>query len=325
MPHTHADPILSSRSGSSDPSGPSVRSGPCIRSTSSITVLAIAAAAALGIAAPHGHAQTDASGTTDSAALRVGVVPQQSATRLARIWTPFLDAVSTASGHDLVFGTAKDIPTFEACLAQGAYDLAYMNPYHYTVFHDASGYQAFARQKDKQLRGLIVVHKDTDAARLDDLDGADIAFPSPAAFGASVIPRAELSAQNIAFTPHYVKSHDSVYRAVSAGLLAAGGGVMRTFNTVADDVRADLKVIYRTDGYTPHAFAAHPDVPGHVVGDVLAAMQSLDAAAPEALAQLGMVGIEPGVDGDWDDVRGLDLNQDQTQIVDDGTITCHSG
>lgn len=254
--------------------------------------------------------------------LTVGIVPQQSATRLARIWTPVLDAIAEASGHQLRFSTAKDIPTFEACLAQGAYDIAYMNPYHYTVFHDQAGYTAFARQQDKQLRGLIVVRNDADIESLADLEGADIAFPSPAAFGASVIPRAELRATDVSFTPHYVKSHDSVYRAVSAGLMPAGGGVMRTFNTVDDTVRADLKIIYRTDGYTPHAFAAHPDLPDAMVTDIRSAMQGLSA---DMLASLGMAGLEAAEDGDWDDVRGLNLRQEQTEIVEQGGATCHSG
>ena len=76
-----------------------------------------------------------------------------------------------------------------------------MNPYHYTTFSHTAGYRAFARQKNKKLKGLIVVRKSDSATNLKDLDGSKIAFPSPAAFGASVIPRAELQAKGVSFTP----------------------------------------------------------------------------------------------------------------------------
>ena len=158
-----------------------------------------------------------------------GVVPQQSATRLAQVWIPFLEELERVSGHKLKFTTAKDIPTFEACLKAKAYDFAYMNPYHYTVFHETAGYEAFAHQSDKRLKGILVARKDSDIDDLSQLNNRTLAFPSPAAFGASVIPRAELSAKNITVEPSYVKSHDSVYRSVALGLFPAGGGVKRTF------------------------------------------------------------------------------------------------
>ncbi|MEM1372163.1 MAG: phosphate/phosphite/phosphonate ABC transporter substrate-binding protein [Pseudomonadota bacterium] len=253
-----------------------------------------------------------------------GVVPQQSATRLAKNWTPFLKSISEKAGIKVSFATTKDIPSFEACLSKGAYDFAYMNPYHYTVFHDQSGYQAFARQKDKRLRGLLVVRKESAISSLQDLDGASIAFPSPAAFGASVIPRAELAARGVSFKPRYVKSHDSVYRAVSAGHQPAGGGVLRTFNTVPADIRDQLHIVYRTEGYTPHAFAHREDVSSGTLETVKAAMLEIESTQPDLLRPLGMVGLQAAMDADWNDIRNLGLKREQTEIVETGTLKCRS-
>ena len=69
-------------------------------------------------------------------------MPQQSATKLARTWVPLLRLIQERSGMALRFATAPDIPTFEQRLAAGEYDLAYMNPYHYTVFHESPGFFA---------------------------------------------------------------------------------------------------------------------------------------------------------------------------------------
>jgi len=119
--------------------------------------------------------------------LTFGVVPQQSATKLARTWVPVLRLIGERSGVALQFATAPDIPTFEQRLAAGEYDLAYMNPYHYTVFHERPGYQAFAKEKDRLIQGILVVRKDAPYEKLADFEGRELAFPAPAAFAASVL------------------------------------------------------------------------------------------------------------------------------------------
>ncbi len=256
--------------------------------------------------------------------LTFGIVPQQSASRLAQIWVPVLDHLSAKTNTRFRFATAKDIPTFEACLARGAYDLAYMNPYHYTTFHKLAGYEAFARQAKKRLRGLVVVRADSAYQELEQLDNQSIAFPSPAAFGASVIPRAEMKSREMTIRPAYVKSHDSVYRAVIAGLFPAGGGVLRTFNNIPENERSKLRVLYRTDAYTPHAFAAHPKVDRRLVDRLVQTMNAMAQERPALLKGLGMSGLQPAADADWNDVRSLGLTRSQTEIVLDERIICHS-
>jgi phosphonate transport system substrate-binding protein len=165
----------------------------------------------------------------DPKPLSFGIVPQQSAARLARLWTPVCRWLSERTGQTVVFKTAKDIPTFEQRVAAGEYDIAYMNPYHYTVFSIDPGYRAFARETEKRIRGIVVVKKDSAYQSIGELAGMTLAFPAPAAFAASVLPRAYFKKNGIEITPRYVKSHDSVYLAVARGLYPAGGGIQRTF------------------------------------------------------------------------------------------------
>ena len=254
--------------------------------------------------------------------LRLGIVPQQSASKLAAIWGPLATHLSQKTSVEVVFMTTKNIPTFEACLRDGAFDIAYMNPYHYVVFSELSGYRALAHQADKKLRGLMVVRKDSAVASIDDLDGSKIAFPSPGAFGASVIPRAEMLTKGMTFTPRYVKSHDSVYRAVAAGLADAGGGVTRTFNSTSENVRDQLRVVFRTDAYTPHAVATSPTVSDEMREILGKALSTLGNDAPELLAPLGMTGLETASDDSWNDVRALGLRPEQAGLERIGTISC---
>ena len=242
--------------------------------------------------------------------LTLGIVPQQSAKKLARLWTPVLSYLSEKSGHQIKFATAKDIPTFEKRLARSEYDLSYMNPYHYTVFHRSPGYQAFANQKNKRIKGIVVVAKDSTLSALDQLEGQGMAFPSPAAFAASVLPRARLNQDQISVTSRYVGSHDSVYLGVSRGFFQAGGGVMRTFNNTAPEVREKLRVLWTTDTFTPHAFAAHPRVSKEAVQQIQQAMLAMndDPAGKALLKSINFKGFQAASNEDWDDVRGLGLD-----------------
>ncbi|WP_136680057.1 phosphate/phosphite/phosphonate ABC transporter substrate-binding protein [Neptunomonas sp. XY-337] len=239
----------------------------------------------------------------------LGVVPQQSAKKLARLWTPVTQYLSSKTGLAIRFATARDIPTFEKRVVEGEYDIAYMNPYHYTVFSQKPGYRAIAKQKNKQIKGIFVVRDDSPIQSLNELSGQKLAFPSPAAFAASVIPRAQLDKEQIAYEPKYVSSHDSVYRNVAKGFFKAGGGVMRTFNNTAPEVKAQLRVLWTTPGYTPHALAVHPRVSSSASEAIQTALVEM-ASDPEGailLKSLNFKQLEAAGDDDWDDVRALNI------------------
>ncbi len=262
--------------------------------------------AALLISLAHAHrsmAETDHQHT-------FGIVPQQSASKMAQLWTPILQELSRLSGETLHFATAPSIPEFERRLAAGEYDFAYMNPYHYTRFSRDPGYQAFARQKDKEIHGILVVHKDSDIVSLEQLQGEQLAFPSPGAFAASVITRGYLTQQNISFEPRYVSSHDSVYQVVAKGLFVAGGGIERTLGNTSPELREQLRVLWVSDGYTPHAFAAHPRLEAYEWEAVRDAMLALGESEEgrKLLLSINFSGIDHAMDSDWDDVRALDLD-----------------
>ncbi len=250
----------------------------------------------------------------DEPPISFGVVPQQSAAKLARLWRPVLEDISSRTGVTLRFATAPDIPTFEERLASGEYDISYMNPYHYTVFSRSPGYRVFAREKGKRIRGIVVVRKDSPISALEELDGRAMAFPAPAAFAASILLRAHFKRRNWRITPTYVSSHDSVYRAVAKGLYPAGGGVPRTFDNMDAGVREQLRVLWKTDGHSPHAIAAHPRVDVAVVAAVREALLAMEDD-PDSLTRLHALnfqGLQAAEDSEWDDVRalGIDLLDD---------------
>jgi len=237
------------------------------------------------------------------------VVPQQSATKTLKVWGPIVRYLSLKSGHKLKLKIAKDIPTFEQWLMEGRSDFACMSPYHYTTSHSRQGYQALARAMEKHLKGIIVVKKQGPVQKVEQLQNTRLAFPAPTAFGASLLPRRWLLQQGIIFTPMYVRSHDSVYMNVALGRFPAGGGVMRTLRNMPPEIRDQLRILHTTEGYTPHAFAAHPRVPKEVVTDVRRVLLMMDQnqEGRSLLQGLKVKGWEKAVDANWDDIRALKL------------------
>lgn len=243
-------------------------------------------------------------------ALTLGVVPQQSATVLAKNWSPILSYLTEKTGIELQFATASDIPTFERRVLNGEYDIAYMNPYHFTFFNQHRGFTAMVRRGDASIQGIVVVRKDSEINSLEHLEGKRVAFPSPAAFAASVLPRAEIASKGINIDPIYVKSHDSVYLNVSKGFFPAGGGIGRTLNATSADVRDDLRVLWKTQPYTPHAIAAHPRVDEETRNKLTEALVEM-SNSEEGRALLDALKIarwQASSDSDWDDVRGLNID-----------------
>ena len=242
--------------------------------------------------------------------LTFGIVPQQSASELARLWIPVLGALGERAGLALRFATAPDIPAFEKRLAAGAYDLAYMNPYHYSVFAQKPGYVAFAKEKGRRLRGLVVVRKDSPIQDMKELAGQQIAFPAPAAFAATVLVRAEFERTGVPIQPVFVKSHESVYLNVAQRQFGAGGGITRTLQTMEATVRDGLRVLWQTKDYTPHAFAAHPRIAAADLHALKTAMFTADSnpKARSGLEGLGFKGFDPAQDAEWNDVRALGID-----------------
>lgn len=239
-----------------------------------------------------------------------GIVPQQSAVVLAKKWLPILQYLSQETGYKFVFKTTSTIPEFEKNVLNKAYDFAYMNPYHYTVFHEKSGYEALLKQGDKQIKGILVTHINSGIDSLDDLQNANIAFPAPAAFAATVIPQSILKSKKIIHNSSYVSSHESVYKNVAYGNFAVGGGIERTFANTPDAIRSQLRVFWRSKGYTPHAIAAAPQVSDTVKANLKSAFLSMNESAEgkALLETLKFKRIIEAFDSDWNDVRQLDIH-----------------
>lgn len=243
--------------------------------------------------------------------LTIGILPQQSARDLAKLWTPISQYLSSKTGLNIRFSTAKDFPTFEKRLLKGVYDIAYMNPYQFTVFNQKPGYQAIAKEHGKSIKGIIVVPKDSSIQNITELYGATVAFPAPAAFAASLLTTARFSDRGIVIMPKYVLSYESVYLSVARGFFPAGGGDKRTFEDSPEEIRKKLKIFWETPGYTSHAIAVHPRLKADKVVNIQRALVNMKNTQQGKwlLASLKFADLVAAKNSDWDDVRALNIKE----------------
>lgn len=221
-------------------------------------------------------------------AYTVAIVPQFTPTVIEQLWSPTIRALESASGEKLTIKYYKTITEFEKALARGEVDFAYMNPYHIVMFKNK--YEPIIKDGKEKLSGFLVVRNNSKYKSVKDLKGQKIAFPSPNAFAASLLIRAQLKfVEKIDFEPVYVNTHTNVYKYVVLGETEAGGGVNKTLAKEYLDVKSSLRILYRTPESSPHPFCANKRVPKSVVSKIQNAflkLASQDEASQKALAAI---------------------------------------
>ena len=195
----------------------------------------------------------------------IGVVPQFETHKLYNIWQPILDRLHAQTGLNFELQGSASFSEFNKNIMSGKFDFAYMNPYQLLQSQQTSAYQPLIKDLERQLYGVLVVRKDSEIKRVEQLDKKTIAFPSANALGASLLLRAEIAQKfNINIIPRYVKTHNSVYLNVFLKQTAAGGGVQKTFHQQKNNIQKNLRILFETQKVTPHPFAAHKRIPKEI-------------------------------------------------------------
>lgn len=245
--------------------------------------------------------------STNLYALTFGVVPQQSPLILIKSWAPVIQYLEKETGEKIDLKIENSIPKFEELLYSGAYDIAYMNPYHYIIANEKKAYKAKIRA-DENLVGILVVSKNSTINNIVDVKGKKFLFASPNAFAATLLTKYELSKKyniniekNEQFT--YVNSHDSVYKGVARGIGDIGGGIERTFNALEDtEAKETLKILYKTQAYPSHPIAFSSSVSEDVQKKFINALINMPK---NLLEDLSMEHIIKTNDKEYDIVRDI--------------------
>ena len=235
-----------------------------------------------------------------------GIVPQQSAKQIYSLWQPLVNHIKEQTSYPVQIKGSPNIPAYENSLFSGRFDIAYVNPRMLLEAHKYVGYIPIAREGGNQLKGIIVVAKDSPYQSIADLNGKKFTSPK-GAFAASALPRLNLHSLGILFHNSYVETHAQGYSLTVNGVVDAAGGVHRTFNSLLPKVKNKLRILWESNGVTPHALIIHPRVSPIVRNRIIdATLGFKDTAAGKAFFNsLKINSFVAAKLTDWNDIKKL--------------------
>ncbi len=175
-----------------------------------------------------------ACGGSDAPVLRVGGIPDQDASRLARRYDGFAEYLSQRLGVEVEYVPSADYAAVVTAFTQGNLDLAFFGGLTGVQARILdSGAQALAqRENDATFHSKFIVRNDLPANSLVDLAGLaedlTITFGSESSTSGHLMPRHFLQSAGLdadasfKSPPNYSGSHDLTWRLVESGAFDVG-------------------------------------------------------------------------------------------------------
>lgn len=256
---------------------------------------------------------TEPAGMETNRQYSLGVVPLHNSVRLSELFQPLIAILnSRATGFTMRLESSRDFGHHEEKMRSHTLDLAVVNPFQ-AVTAERFGYRIFAKLKDDDyFHGIIIVRKDADIEKVDDLRGKVICFPAPTALAATLMTKEFLIRRGLNVEteakPQYVGSQDSVVMSVYRGLAAAGGTWPVTWNAFRrerPEVSEALEIRWRTPPLPNMAVVVYQTVPEADLAAVAAALFGLheSESGRTILRGIGVTGFEPADSETYEPVR----------------------
>lgn len=220
-------------------------------------------------APPSGPRYSDGPAEPGVKVYRLAVHPLHNPALLLQAYQPLADYLSAGIPNArFEVEASRDYADFERKLKERSPELILPNPWQ-ALEAIRSGYVVLAMAGDAaDFKGIFIVRRESTIRRPSDLKGRILAYPSPTALAACVMPQWFLHQQglNVArdLTNHYVGSQESAI--MNAYLGQADVAVTwpppwRAFARQFPDKAAEMKVIWETPPLINNAFMIRSDLP----------------------------------------------------------------
>lgn len=241
---------------------------------------------------------------------------------LFSIYQPLIDYVNPRlGGPKLKLEASRDYESFEQKLYYRNLDFALANPYQ-TVMAVPNGYRIFAKMTDDaQLRGLVLVRRDSDVREVGDLIGKAVSYPANSALASTLLPQAFFHEHGLNVKTdldnRYVGSEESAILNVYLGNAAAGTTwplAWVRFQRDEPAKAAQLVVRWETPTLPNNGWVARDDVPPELVKrlrNVLSGMRD-DPEGRRVLDHMLVAGFEPANDKTFEPVQAFLKRFNQT-------------
>lgn len=192
--------------------------------------------------------------------LRFGVLPQRSIVMTAEYWNPILSYLEKRTGIPLELKIERTAPEHARQVGLGSYDLVYSN-HIFTTANAKAGYRILTRPAGPPIAGEIVVLEDAPISRLEELDGQEVGFPSPAAFVAYAVTMDALQKRNISVKPVFAGNQEGIMAQLKAKRVLAASVNSLVMREYATRTLLRYRVLWRSPDYLNLPIAVHPRIP----------------------------------------------------------------
>ena len=195
------------------------------------------------------------------------VLNQRSVALTAQYWNPILIYVSRKSGVPLELKLAKTTKEGNALAEQGAYDFLYTNHF-FTPERDRLGFRVIARPAGRGIQGQIVVPQDSPIRSLQELNGKEVAFPSPDAFAAYFLPMDALIKSKVDVKPVFTSNQEASLAQLKIGTVAAAAVNDQIIQRYARREGFEYRLLWNSELYNDLCIMASPKLPKEKVAAV---------------------------------------------------------
>ena len=253
------------------------------------------------------------------------VLNQRSVALTAQYWNPILTYVSQKSGVPLELRLAKTTKEGNAIAERGGYDFLYTNHF-FTPERDRLGWRVITRPAGPGIRSEIVVPQDSAIRSLQDLEGKDIALPTPDGFTGFWLPMDALLKANVKVKAVFVGNQEASFAQLKIKKVAAAGVNSTVMARYGRREGFEYRVLWTSELYNDLCIMANPKVPKEKITAVRDAFVNMakDAEGRKVLqagADLLKMNGEPGFvsaeNRDYDNYRAFYRSTQVKQPVND--------
>ncbi len=218
--------------------------------------------------------------------LRFGVLNQRSVLLTAQLWNPILGYVTEKTGVPLALSMGQTAEETTARTLRGDFDFVYTN-HLFTPARDKLGYRVIARLDDEGIRGMVVVLASSPYKQLSDLQGKQVAFPTPDGFSGYALPMDGLQQAGVVVDAVFVGNQEAALSNLQYGKTAAAGVNNILLASYTRREPFQYRVLFQSPAYFDMPIMAHPRVPAAVVDKVQAALAGMaqDARGQQILLE----------------------------------------
>lgn len=244
------------------------------------------------------------------------VLNHRSVSLTAQYWNPILVYVTKKSGVPLELRLNKTSKENTAIAETGAYHFLYTNHF-FTPERDKLGYRVIARPAGPDIRSQIVVAKESPVQSMKDLEGKEIAFPTPDGFTGYWVPMDQLLRNGLKVKPVFTGSQEASFGQLRVSKVAAAGVNSVALENYARREKFEYRVLWTSESYKELCIMATPKVPKEKVAAVQAALVGMAGdpegrkilqAGADLLKFAGELGFVMSDNRDYDNYRSFYKN-----------------